>query len=212
MSKSDWKDGLSLEEALLKTITPETREQLEDLRGFKNVMVIGIDEPRDAPVRVYKRLREDAENRLLEMLRMGELNAKGYIASGPFELARIPTDLWRNLQPDFDEGSAKYETLMFIGIRVFKQIAETKVESANPYHNGFPGRPTIAHLVLAELDRRASDGRLEANLAKQAVAMQQWAADNHPEVRTPTLKTLENSIRHRFMELRKHHRTDRPSK
>jgi hypothetical protein len=68
-------------------------------------------------------------------------------------------------------------------------------EHADPYHTGLPGRPTIAHLIVAELRRRIAAGECEATANAEAKALQKWASSAHPNARTPTEKTIENRIR-----------------
>ena len=57
-------------------------------------------------------------------------------------------------------------------------------------------------LLTTELRRRAEAELLEPTLAKEAAALRRWANDTHPSVSTPSLGTIENSIRSIFWELR----------
>jgi hypothetical protein len=66
---------------------------------------------------------------------------------------------------------------------------------ADPYRTGLPGRPSIAHLILAELRRRFAAGEFNPTISAEAQALRQWTISNHPEVSAPIDKSIENLIR-----------------
>jgi len=70
-----------------------------------------------------------------------------------------------------------------------------------PTRTALPGRPTSKHLILGELQRRASKGELEATLRDQAEVLVAWMAKAYPAHPQPTSKTIENAIRSRYREL-----------
>jgi hypothetical protein len=200
-----WKDGLSLEEALLETTAPALRGEIERLRKY-DAPIVNLGESDDSPKWQFRRLWADAADDLIEKLRKGELFATGYLVGATSDLSakQIPADRWRILEPNFAESSAQDKASRFIGIRVFRNVPKELVASSDvdPYHSGLPGRPTIAHLLLAELRRRAEAGLLEDTLAAQAKALRRWTRDSHPAVSTPSQNTIENSIRPIFWKLR----------
>jgi hypothetical protein len=80
--------------------------------------------------------------------------------------------------------------------------ADSEPEAPDPYRNGFPGRPSIRHLILAEFERRAQAGEMLPEVGKEAQALQKWAAENHPKARPPTRGAIENLIRDSHRKLR----------
>ena len=60
---------------------------------------------------------------------------------------------------------------------------------------GYPGRPSISHLILEEFRRRAAAGEALPTLAKEAEALRAWADEAHPRLRRPTPGTIETQIR-----------------
>ena len=71
------------------------------------------------------------------------------------------------------------------------------------YKSGAPGRPTSAHLVNEELQRRAAAGELCGTLASEAEHLSQWLAREHPKAPRMTPKTISNSCRNAFRSARK---------
>jgi hypothetical protein len=69
---------------------------------------------------------------------------------------------------------------------------------ADPYKTGFPGRPTIKHLIKQEFDRRIEASAICTELANEAKELRNWAETHYPEAKTPTEKTIKNNIRGRF--------------
>jgi hypothetical protein len=80
--------------------------------------------------------------------------------------------------------------------------ADSETEAPDPYYNGFPGRPSIKHLILAELKRRAEAGETLPAVGKEAQALHEWAAEHHPRARTPGIGAIENFIRDSHRKLR----------
>jgi hypothetical protein len=62
-------------------------------------------------------------------------------------------------------------------------------------HTGAPGAPSSSHLVLQELKKRIESGRVEQSLRRQAEVLAEWLKENHPNLRTMTPGTIENSVR-----------------
>ena len=80
--------------------------------------------------------------------------------------------------------------------------ADSDAEAPDPSHNGFPGRPSIKHLILAELKRRAEAGETLPAVGKEAQALHEWAAEHHPQAQTPGIGAIENFIRDSHRRLR----------
>jgi hypothetical protein len=68
-------------------------------------------------------------------------------------------------------------------------------EQVDRYRTGLPGRPTISHLIEAELRRRIAAGECEATLSAEAQALRQWAISTHPNAPPPSTGAIENRIR-----------------
>lgn len=65
-------------------------------------------------------------------------------------------------------------------------------------HTGCPGRPTARHLFEAELRRRAEAGKKCSTIGAEAAALREWLINVHPDIATPTARSIENSIRPEF--------------
>lgn len=69
---------------------------------------------------------------------------------------------------------------------------------------GMPGRPPLAkHLILDELERRASFGQLAPTVSEQALQLVEWVAVAHPDCARPAPGTTENTIRDAYRQLKK---------
>ncbi len=68
----------------------------------------------------------------------------------------------------------------------------------DPYTTGAPGRPTSAHLIEAEFERRAEAGERQARLRAEAKTLEGWLQQAHPRAPRLSWKTIENHIRERF--------------
>jgi hypothetical protein len=79
---------------------------------------------------------------------------------------------------------------------------QRNAETADSYESGLPGRRSIAHLLLAEMEQRAKRGQLCLSLREEAQALLDWAANAHPNAPRVTLKTIENSCRAKFRSLK----------
>jgi hypothetical protein len=70
-----------------------------------------------------------------------------------------------------------------------------ETESPDPYKTGLPGRPSIAHLIEREFERRVEAGIALRVLAREAGELRAWAIEQHPDAPPPTEKTIANQIR-----------------
>ena len=70
------------------------------------------------------------------------------------------------------------------------------------YRTGAPGRPTIMHLIKAEMERRAENGEMLKTIAGEAKALANWAAKVHPRAPRTTAQSIENGIRNKHRKLR----------
>ena len=73
---------------------------------------------------------------------------------------------------------------------------------ADSYRTGAPGRPTIAHLISDEFNRRLEAGEILSSIAKEAGALRDWARAQHPNAPTPEARTIENQIRSAYNQLK----------
>jgi hypothetical protein len=71
-----------------------------------------------------------------------------------------------------------------------------------PLRTGAPGRPTSRHLILAELERRALAGIMDAKVGAEARALAAWLKETHPQYPPTTASTAENIIRDRHKVLK----------
>jgi hypothetical protein len=79
---------------------------------------------------------------------------------------------------------------------------ESEVEQTfAPARTGGAGRPSSMHLIRAEMERRAAEGRLSSSLEKEASVLVSWFQQTHPALACPTTKTVKNSLRHHFRHL-----------
>jgi hypothetical protein len=70
----------------------------------------------------------------------------------------------------------------------------TSAETATD-HSGAPGRPSSAHLVDAEFERRLQSGAIKSSLASQAEVLKAWLKTTHPKLSPMSAGTIENRIR-----------------
>ena len=82
--------------------------------------------------------------------------------------------------------------------RLFELFPKTEPGINVKTHSGDPGRPSSAHLYEQEFERLISEGKLEVSLAAQCRVLQRWVVSNHPDIRPPTLGTVENKIRNKY--------------
>ena len=121
--------------------------------------------------------------------------------------------------PDYPyakDQSRPYYEIEAVGLRSLKRWLKALTSDAEPapgselaaddegiYRSGAPGRPTSAHLVKAELKRRATAGELCASLASEAEHLSQWLTSQHPNAPGMTKKTISNSCRDAYLSARK---------
>ena len=74
-------------------------------------------------------------------------------------------------------------------------VADSETQVVASDRTGAPGRPTLMHLVEAEMRRRAESGGTCASLADEAVVLEEWCKHQHPTFPTPTAKTISNRLR-----------------
>jgi hypothetical protein len=63
---------------------------------------------------------------------------------------------------------------------------------------GAPGRPSSMHLVVAEFARRCREFEILPSLRAEAERLEAWFKGNHPNAPRPTVRTIENRIRHEY--------------
>jgi hypothetical protein len=65
---------------------------------------------------------------------------------------------------------------------------------------GLPGRPTSAHLIRPEFERRAAADETHPTLAAESRALEAWLQKTHPEAAPAKAGAIENLIRTAFNE------------
>lgn len=143
----------------------------------------------------------------------GELKAKGRGSDG-FE--DIPANDWLGAtlfvgkEPDAILRSGRQGTgwthVQFTRVDVLRlwpqESAAAPDKATSDVRTGDPGRPALGvQLYMRELERRASSGTIEAELADEATALLRWYVEAYPERQSPTVKTIKNRIRARHRQL-----------
>ena len=70
-------------------------------------------------------------------------------------------------------------------------------------HTGAPGRPTSAHLVEQEMNRRAESGLTLSTMSKEAEVLAGWLSATHPGIPPMTSKTIKNSLGSKYKKIPK---------
>ena len=91
----------------------------------------------------------------------------------------------------------RFKTSEIAALRDDASLVEGKW-SLDRYTTGAPGRPTSAHLIEAEFERRTEAGETQASLRAEANALAAWLQQAHPGAPRMSWKTIENHIRVRF--------------
>jgi len=65
----------------------------------------------------------------------------------------------------------------------------------DPYRTGFPGRPSIKHLIDEEFQNRVANKTFDLTLLGEAEELHNWAEKTHPDAARPTVKSILNMIR-----------------
>jgi len=81
-------------------------------------------------------------------------------------------------------------------------IDSRSISNGRNYRTGVAGRPTSKYLALQEMRRRASEGRLCPTLAAEVRELRNYIATHHPEKPQLEQKSLENSVRTEYWQLR----------
>lgn len=70
-----------------------------------------------------------------------------------------------------------------------------------PERCSFAGRPTVMHLIIGQLEKRAREGKLCANATYEAEALREWALAHIKDMQVPQRKSIYNRILKRYREL-----------
>src|SRR5262249_50323904 len=70
--------------------------------------------------------------------------------------------------------------------------------TVDPYKTGLPGRPSIAHKIMAEFKCRGGAGETLTSICAEAGTLREWALTHHPDAPTPTRRSIENLIRTQY--------------
>lgn len=108
---------------------------------------------------------------------------------------------WRNGMDDrlLSRQGVRWSRLM---VRKEDVRSRWQFELPAPDAAGTPGRPTSKHLLVGELQRRASAHEMSESIVKESKYLSQWLADNHADMPQAKPKSIEASIRSLFYELR----------
>ena len=199
-------DGLTIQEAIAR---------FSDAEMWSAHRAAGRKIPRFAPAIVgslrHRELKQDRQrlkclgwklrHAFQDKLQRGELFAYGYsIPRSPDDArVRVPADLWHDrAKINWETSSISADGLEFVSVRILEKDRPVPV---NPYRTGLPGKPSIRHLILGELERRVKAGNLKPILAHEAKALREWAESTHPKAPTPGVRAIENMIRGEYRKI-----------
>ena len=122
---------------------------------------------------------------------------EAYLQSWPY----IDEEHWRG---GFDDRITIRHLVQWTGLMAEKGDVRAlwPFTSEEPLRTGAPGRPSSSHLILAELERRALAGTMEARVGAEARAIAAWLKKTHPQYPHTTATTAENIIRDRHKVLK----------
>lgn len=90
------------------------------------------------------------------------------------------------------------------GTEAVPEGADVGSVEADPYRTGAEGRPSVAHFVKTEFERRiGEDNLVKPTLAEEARVLEKWVTLKYPDGPPMTAHTIENRIRTRYNEIRK---------
>lgn len=126
-----------------------------------------------------RRLVAAVYSRFSERLRTGELVAWAREGSPLAPWREIPSTAWASLDvDDADAGTVKGPG----GVALYDVHVGRRVVPPEPLiEAGTPGRPSAAHLVVAEFDRRVGAGLLCETLKAEAETLAAWLKRSHPK-------------------------------
>ena len=75
-------------------------------------------------------------------------------------------------------------------------------DDVSVYKTGYPGRPSSAQLIEAELRARASRGEMLLQIAREAAYLEAWLKSEHPSAPSAKAPSIENAIREVYRQLR----------
>jgi hypothetical protein len=117
-------------------------------------------------------------------------------------------DGWATLDPDLsdpkewrDPNTKSWVDVWFYSSEVEALIKANVEFPSRPVvepvsaRTGAPGRPTSAHFVVQEFNRRCQSGEVEDILSSEAKALSAWLKATHAGLPRMTPRTIENKIR-----------------
>jgi len=119
----------------------------------------------------------------------------GYARLAEIQVAKIQySHLRETLRKRLEQLQERFDQISKLGPKK-DSLPTPEADQADIYKTGFPGRPTIKHLIEQEFMRRISNGEALPTLAGEAKFLSDWAKKEHPKTRTPAPKTIKNNIR-----------------
>lgn len=158
-------------------------------------------------------LKIDFAKDLVRRLCSGELVAPGLqVPLDPSKTrVEIPAQFWAVLHPNFKTSTAKGGGTEFVHVLVATaEIAGAAAEQQrtdDAFGKGLVGRPSCMPAVESEMRGRAQRGELGNTLSEECRLLSEWARQNFPGQRTPTPKTISNSLRFVYRSLSTRNRT-----
>jgi len=97
-------------------------------------------------------------------------------------------------------GSANWTHLQVKKSDVLREIKfdERKEIGRTVYVSGAPGRPTSMNLIRQEFEARHGRGDTAGSITKEAAALANWLAKDHPAATPVTAKTIKNQLADQF--------------
>jgi hypothetical protein len=222
-----WEQGLELGDAFEITADPKLLHKLRDMPQGRNLVPPDLYKNPDFKKDEFDHYKISAnkqdrllfkrlETNFIKKLKAGSLIARGN-KQGDYVEARfqISPEQWHFLTPRYRDSTAQSsqdssESPSLIHILVFQPGGMPLEDGESPslsepdsYRTGAPGRPTIAHLIITEFNRRISEGQISNTLRAEAEELEEWARETHPNAPTPSEKTIQNQIRILYKQARK---------
>jgi len=121
---------------------------------------------------------------------------EAYLQSWPY----IDEEHWRG---GFDDRITIRHLVQWTGLMVERGDVRAlwAFNTVTTPRSGAPGRPTSAHLYIAEMERRALAGTMLPTLAGESRYLSEWVAEHHPDMPQVKPDSVRASIRPRFWDL-----------
>lgn len=146
-------------------------------------------------------------------IRSGDLIATGYRVGADLtseQRARIPPDIWSEMEINWARSSASCEGFRFNAVRVTRS-SDHRIDRA-PEGAGVkrrPGRPSIMDDIVRELRRRDEQGEIAPTVTQEAKYLVEYARAQYSDSSVPQMKTIRKRIGSLYREIEETKRSDK---